>query len=305
MTCRRFEQYCKKSFLAFCFLMALFPGFAHAASWSVWASVTDTDDSVICKFDMPIDAYLLSKNYFTKLDRDCIYDIKINGTLVPEDVTVLRRVVSFLKSNPTVRRPYEIVLDSSGGSIAASLAIAKEIRNPKSPLFKLGSRVLLNSKCYSSCVFIVAASFERHVYGSIGIHRPRFVGREYTTMGYSSLQKAYQGFYADLKDFFKAANIHPSLIDDMWSVPSNDLRILSEAELLRYGLNKDDMILEERRLMKLIEVCGENGPNLEKQFHTDLNAKCADYTGKIDSDCYERLLEVHPYGECDRKLYGR
>jgi hypothetical protein len=300
MTCKWFWRYCKSCLLIFCFLMTLFPRPAQTASWSVFA--IGPDDSPMCEFDKPINDFLSSRAYFSRLNKDCNYDLKIVGTLVPEDVTVLRRIVSFLKSNPTVKRPLEIMLNSPGGSVTAGLAIATEIRNPKSPLFKLGSTVVSKEKCYSSCVFIIAASFQKHVFGDIGIHRPRFVEQEYTTMGYGSLQKAYQGLYITLKDFFSAANIHPSLIDDMWSIPSNDIRILSEADLSKYRLNKDDMVMEEEGFLRIVEVCGENGPRLEKQFMKDLMAKCADRTGKISSDCFEALLKIHPYRECYRKL---
>jgi len=276
---------------------------SFAASWSVFAWASDPNGE-ICKFEMPIDLYLSSEHYFSQLRQKCIYGLQITGELKKNDIETLNKIVAFLNSNKKIKRPGEIILDSAGGSIATSLSIANEIRNPASPLYQLSAVVLRNAECHSSCVFILAASFRRYVYGEVGIHRPHFRGNEYLFMGYDTIQEAYRGLYKNLKEFFKNINIHPSLIDDMWFIPSNELKILTNTELEKYGLNKNDMILEEQRLMKLREICGNDAPAFEKHFKFELNQKCADEVGKIESECYLKLLDSYPeWKECQSKLY--
>jgi hypothetical protein len=277
---------------------------ALAASWSVFADVVTDDDSTICKFEITIDMYMASEREFENLDDSCSYSIKITGSLALEDIDVLRKLTKVLSANPRVKRPSDIQIDSPGGSIVAAVLIAQEIRTRDSPFYGLGSAVLADGKCYSSCVFIIAGSFRRHIFGEMGIHRPRFVGDEYSLMGYGSLQEAYSGLYGELKKFLSNTNIHPSLIDDMWMVPSSELQVLSEAQMTRYGLNNHDIILEEQRLLNIVAACGEQAPQIEKAFKQQVSSLCADSTGLINGDCYQTVLKRHPWGECDQKLYG-
>ena len=112
-------------------------------------------------------------------------------------------------------------------------------------------------KCYSACVFILAGSYRRLVGGSVGIHRPYFIGDEYLQMGYTNLQQAYDGLYEQLSALFKQWNLSRLLIDDLFVVPSSELHVLTDRELSAYGLNSDDRVLDEEWNAKVRASCGE------------------------------------------------
>lgn len=116
--------------------------------------------------------------------------------------------------------------------------------------------VLLRAKCHSACVILLAAGYQRMAAGSIGIHRPYFVGDEFLRLGYSDVKKAYDGLYGELASLFHNWNLSRTLIEDMFSIPSNEMRVLSERELDRYGLSRDDTVIVEQRNAETRAVCG-------------------------------------------------
>lgn len=288
-------------------LLCLFvcvPGLAQAASWSFSNVVSNRP---LCDFDLSFDQYLESGTFLRELKTEvgsCAHALKLSGEIDESDMQYLTRLISFYRSNPEVGVPMFIHLNSPGGSVSVALQIAHQIRSPSSPLYQLRGAVAQDANCLSSCVLILAATFDRSVFGKVGIHRPRFMPDEYEKMGYENLQAAYNGLYDELSRFFRNANIHPAFIDEMWAIPSVDIRILSDDELKFFRLDGADLVLEEQRTMDLIRVCGESGPEQKASFEDIVSGVCADSRGKIDSSCFNEIFDLHPYADCHRKLYG-
>lgn len=84
-------------------------------------------------------------------------------------------------------------------------------------------------QCLSACVIILAGSYyrSRAVAGTVGIHRPYFVEDENLELSYSDLQAAYDALYDELSSLFDRWNLPKSLIDAMYAVPSDEVRILT------------------------------------------------------------------------------
>lgn len=273
-----------------------------AASWKFVNAIADKP---WCEFEMPLQVYLKSADFLAEIrrqDSGCIHSMAISGSITIEDIERLDSLVSFYNSNPRVDRPFSINLNSPGGSVSAALAIASSMRDPHSPLYQVGTFVGQNSQCLSSCTYILAAGFQRSVFGEVGIHRPRFLPGDFENMGYENLQAAYSGLYDHLSTFFSAANLHPSFIDAMWNVPSSEIRMLSKSDLSLFRLSGTDLVRQEEQILKLIQACGEAGPNLKRDFKSVIGDRCTEANGKVDTDCFANTLKNHPYGECYERL---
>jgi len=107
--------------------------------------------------------------------------------------------------------------------------------------------VFVSGVCHSSCVYLLAAGLTRTVpdvepqFINVGIHRPYFT--------------VYQGEQTDVvmkqmleysRKYFHEMNISPSLADDMFSIPPENIKILEEEELAKYRLNQMDMAYKEK-----------------------------------------------------------
>lgn len=189
--------------------------------------------------------------------------IWIQGEISRSDGADFAALVSFFESADFVAQPREsgeifwpsIILDSEGGSVLAALEIAKEMR--ASAWIRDSSLTATADVCYSACVLILAASYSRIVGGDVGIHRPYFLGEEYRDWGYEDLQDAYEALYTELARSFSRWNLPMSLVDDMFSVPSSEIRVLTATELARYGLDREDLVKQELRLAEMRTICGK------------------------------------------------
>lgn len=285
-------------------VLVLMPLTSNGAAWSLKAHVSNADDTTICKFDIPISALTGSYEYLSSLPAICGGTINIDGDLTLDDRKALAATEKFYISHPTAIKPDGISINSNGGSIVTALAIADSLRSPRSPLYSKGVAVLEGSNCLSSCVIVLAAGFSRSPWGAIGIHRPRFVGAEYSLLGYQDLNAAYRGLKDLFRQTFDSYNIHPGIVDEMWQVPSSEIRILNESELTRFGLNKSDAVSEEARLLSLTAKCGDEAPAIEKAFTQQVESRCADASGKMTGNCYIAVLKGHPWRACYEKQFG-
>jgi hypothetical protein len=142
--------------------------------------------------------------------------------------------------NTTTPRPPErptllFAISSEGGSVLEAMRIGRYIRSQK--MFTV---VADTGKCFSSCIYILAAGVVRHAWGDVGIHRPYFEARP--TQGYDAALKL---LLDNSRLYFREMNISEFLADDMFSILPQDLRILGEASLSRYRLNQNDMAYDE------------------------------------------------------------
>ena len=115
-------------FLSAIFLISLS---SEGADWSLKVNFTNSDDSTICKFDIPIKMLPASLEYLSSLPAGCGGTINIDGDLILSDQSTLATVERFYTDHPTALRPGGIAVNSNGGSIVTALAIAKSIRSPK------------------------------------------------------------------------------------------------------------------------------------------------------------------------------
>jgi hypothetical protein len=215
-----------------------------------------------CRWSVPAQQFLkLPDAAKIELMKSCIVGIDIDGVIARDDGPDFVNLVSWFDtySKRTNGGAPPVGLNSKGGSMVASIMIAKAIRSSSRMRNAGFTEVFPADECYSACVIVLAGGYRRHVAwgGRVGIHRPYFVEDEYVQLGYKDLKEAYDGIYDQLSVLFRQWNLSRSLVDDMFAVPSTEVRILTAEELSAYGLNKTDRVLVEQSNADTRTACGD------------------------------------------------
>ena len=148
--------------------------------------------------------------------------------------------------------PSTIILDSRGGDADAAISIAKIVR--QSALFErvpVEARVAegIDSVCFSACVVIFSAGYRRSLEFDIngnpelpsrlGIHGPGQYDAGNGRYDSSAENGEIRRVSRRLRAWFREIGVSDKIVDDMFAVPYNDIRLLTKEELVGYGLYAD------------------------------------------------------------------
>jgi len=194
-----------------------------------------------------------------------------------------------------------ITINSGGGDVVEAMKLGRLIREKEYGIEVLG-------KCYSSCVYLLAAGLTRFApagfaaFIQVGIHRPFF-----TVPRGEQTDAAMKQMLERSRRYFEVMNINPSLADDMFSIPPGDINILDEEELTKYRLNQRDMAYNE---ILEIESAKDFGMTrfeymeARKRFREDTNKYCVAKTvAELEGieKCYENFHYKHGLFEPTKK----
>jgi len=217
------------------------------------------------KFDAPMALTVINSLYIKKKAMDCgkaTINIFIKGEITKSDAEWFNE---YNEKKPIVN-PETVVLalDSLGGDLVSALSVAQNIRSSGSTgyLVVIGE----DAKCYSACTIILAAGYQKVVYGTVGLHRPYLSSELANSYGYTDLKKFYDSLHEKLNVYFKSVNINGGVLDIMWSTPSHSVHIMTQNELSATGLGINDSILTEKDNIKLRQMCGPDGLSMKENF---------------------------------------
>lgn len=136
-----------------------------------------------------------------------------------------------------------VYVNSVGGDVDTSIRIGRLLRK-----FDATVWVHSSAQCLSSCVFVLAGGDIKIVMNkaSVGIHRP-YISDISVDPSYKDVRFLYSKTQEQARKYLEDMNISPILIDEMFSIPPESIRLLSKAELERFGLNRPDPIRQEMR----------------------------------------------------------
>ena len=126
-----------------------------------------------------------------------------------------------------------VELNSKGGDVDEAMRIGERLRAANAEMY-----VQKDTVCISSCVLILAAGLARTVNGRVGIHRPYLPMDAATSM--QEQKQIHTRIESVIKRYLETMNISKALYDDMFRVPPEKVKFLSESELQSYGLNEAD-----------------------------------------------------------------
>lgn len=174
------------------------------------------------------------------LDQMAAADIVISGTITTTDVDVLARYLSDIEKRSRGQWTGIVDLDSKGGSIDASLAIGRLLRQHSG-----GARVLGTASCLSACVYALAGAPRRVIYpgAQIGIHRPYDPDDRADSPERQRLRQERVG--QKVRAYLREMNLPLRLYEDAQFVAPDTMRLLSRDELQAYGLSENDPFVDE------------------------------------------------------------
>ena len=188
-------------------------------------------------------------------DSYCAFKIQITGLIAPGIVSRFEKALAHAQG----RQRLLISLSSQGGDLTSAMRIGRMVRNAR------GRTVVeKDALCASACVLIFAAGLSRVVppvsspvdpsnlfadlvskHTVIGIHRPALAGMPRQNE-MSEVKAAADQYERDLRQYAAEMNISPRLIDDMLSIPPEQIHwVSSEDELQNYGLGFLDPVYAE------------------------------------------------------------
>lgn len=160
--------------------------------------------------------------------------IGLNGSIVKGDAEKFEQL---LKTSSTTIST-ELFVSSRGGDVAEAMKIGAILRDKN-----ISVTVPPSGKCYSSCVFVLAAGNLKTVDGEVGIHRPYIVDVNASS---SAIANEYPKILKAVKDFLEENGVTPSLADDMFSISPENIKILTKNEISRYRLDQQNYIKAEQ-----------------------------------------------------------
>ena len=156
---------------------------------------------------------------------------------------------------------------------------------------KVQTIIPIDSRCYSSCLYIIAASETRMLLGNVGIHRPFASEISTKEISYSEYLKEYDNVSLLIRKYLSKYGVSPALVDQMNVVASDENKILSMQELKSAGLWYRNIAAQEFEKAKTIQLCGQEYYDMHTRFH-----------GLIDS-CREKL-EISAMDEKDKECWN-
>ena len=159
------------------------------------------------------------------------------------------RFAAFLDANPSLRSPRPVVfLSSPGGRVLASIELGKLLRSVDAVAVigrvefdGAGGTVMTNAQCLSACVYALIGARKRVIPSTslIGIHRMFAYEADVDPTGTTEIiRRRYDN--GDLRSFLmrysSEMGVSPALIAAAEHVPSDNLKILSRAEIRRWHL---------------------------------------------------------------------
>ncbi|MBY0270909.1 MAG: ATP-dependent Clp protease proteolytic subunit [Burkholderiales bacterium] len=207
----------------------------------------------------------------------------IRGTISADDYRQVKAIADRMVTSKAMKRSL-FYLDSRGGDVEAAIAIGRELR-------RLSAEVIVNGDCFSACVFILAGGTRRTIGRGdrVGIHRPYPVSTD--RRDYATAQREHEQLRKQARAYLDSMNLPTALFDAMLRVPPQEIKILSNDELARYGLNQDDPIRAELEDAEDARTYGITKNELYRR-RAIAKAKCTPLPSVVArSICYEEEMK--------------
>jgi hypothetical protein len=203
-------------------------------------------------------------------DSWCKFTIRVTGEIIPG--TVVRLEKALARSHG--RERLLVTLNSLGGDLGSAMKMGRLIRSSRARTV-----VEESATCASACVLVFAAGLSRIVDvprtwlpvpwlnasgfpsappfdpskpfevltthpSAIGIHRPALAGAT-RQADMPKVKAAADQYERELREYAAEINVSSRLIDDMLTIPPEQIRWLSENDLKSYGLGFLDPVYAE------------------------------------------------------------
>jgi hypothetical protein len=200
--------------------------------------------------------------YTTQPLGSCQQTLLLKGRIEPNDAAAFLKVLAQVDAENNRRscKLSNIKLTSTGGDVDEAMKIGRVIRTRE-----LFTEVGVDDQCLSSCVLILGAGVVRSVFEArIGIHRPYFVALD-KGLSTAEIRDLRKQMISRMKVYADEMDLSERLIDEMMSIPPEQIKILSFAQLAEYRLSGVDASFDEKRTNNFAQEIGITSSELRKR----------------------------------------
>jgi len=211
--------------------------------------------------------------------------LRYRGRIAGDFTTLVERVASMAARMGIEERILDI--DSSGGQVEDAIRAGDVIAES-------GWKIVVRADavCHSACVLILAAGDDRRIAGPVGIHR--IIRIQSSATSRAELSRELREVHGQMEDYLQRNGAAVAVADLMMTVPNRSLRLLTGAELDRFGLQGPNAAQDDLERIRLARKCGEDFVRRKDAFLRAYERQCT----KPDGD-------ARTAGECGLALRGR
>jgi hypothetical protein len=191
--------------------------------------------------------------------------LRYRGRIAGDFTTLVERVASMAARMGIGTRILDI--DSSGGQVEDAIRAGDVIAES-------GWKIVVrpDAVCHSACVLILAAGDDREIAGPVGIHRIIRIQSNATSR--AELSKELREVHGQMEDYLQRNGAAVAVADLMMTVPNRGLRLLTGAELDRFGLQGANAAQDDLERIRLARKCGEDFVRRKDAFLRAYERQC-------------------------------
>jgi hypothetical protein len=199
--------------------------------------------------------------------------LRFRGRIATEFAALAERVTRVADALGIRKRVLDI--DSAGGQVEDAIRAGDFIAASRWTIW-----VREDSVCHSACVFLLSAGDVRRIAGDIGIHRIIRMSSTATTR--AELNAELQVVHSRVRDYLQRNGASVDVADLMMAVPNRSLRMLSEDELQRFGLDGVNPAQDDLDRLRLQRECGVDFVARRDAFARAFDRKCRGPVDELD-----------------------
>lgn len=204
---------------------------------------------------------------------DGVLRLRYRGRIAADFTALVERVAR--TADALKIRKHVLDLDSAGGQVEDAIKAGDFIAESRWTLW-----VREDSICHSACVLLLSGGDVRHIAGRVGIHR--IIRMSSTASTRAELNAELRVVYDMVRDYLERNGTSTAVADLMKAVPNRSLRLLSDEELLRFGLDGVNSAQDDLDRLRLQRECGEDFVSRRDAFARAFDRKCSARLDDLD-----------------------
>lgn len=199
--------------------------------------------------------------------------LRYRGRIATDFAALVERVTRVADTLAIRKRVLDV--DSAGGQVEDAIRAGDFIAASRWTIW-----VREDSICHSACVFLLSAGDVRRITGKVGIHRLIRMSSTATTR--AELNAELRLVHGRVRDYLERNGSSVDVADLMMAVPNRSLRVLSDDELLRFGLDGVNPAQDDLDRLRLQRECGEDFVSRRDAFARAFDRRCREHVSELD-----------------------
>ena len=213
--------------------------------------------------------------------------LRYKGKINAEFTALMERVSEVATTQGVDTRILDI--DSAGGMIEDGIRAGDHMAEADWTIW-----VREGAVCHSACVLVLAGGDMRMIAGDVGIHRMIRIDSEATSR--AELNRELREVHSLTESYLERNGAAVTVADLMMTVPNRSLRLLTDEELLRFGLDGVNPAQDDLDRLRLQRECGDEFVSRRDAFARAFDRHCRAKAGDLD--------ELNACGLALRRNYG-